>query len=129
MIDDDFDDEEDTRDGWDDDRDDDRDRGCVLGKECLVADPFHGSDECFDAEMAQNFFGGDADPSAARFEYRELAEPCGWPKPIVDRGLHPVGITWEPLGVEARTTDELRAVCAMLLRACDECDYANGERR
>lgn len=34
--------------------DDDRDR-CVLGDACCCPHPFHGADECFDAEMAQSF--------------------------------------------------------------------------
>lgn len=51
----------------DDDRDDDcepcvdeddsiRNR-CVLGEACLVADPFHTADECFDVEWAEMYFG------------------------------------------------------------------------
>ncbi len=57
----------------DDEDDDDRDdyyRGCVdddnsqwscvLGERCLVADPFHHSDECFDAEWAEAYFAEQA---------------------------------------------------------------------
>lgn len=36
-----------------DDSEDDQRAGCVLGERCLAADPFHTSDECFDAEMAE----------------------------------------------------------------------------
>lgn len=58
--------------GYDDDRDDlvddDRERdepfdsflgrreGCVLGANCIAADPFHSSDECWTAEMAEAYF-------------------------------------------------------------------------
>jgi hypothetical protein len=64
----------------------------------------------------------------ARFEYREVAVPCGWPEPVVDRGLSPVGITWEPLGMFAITPDEARAMAAMLLRAADDADAAGKEQ-
>lgn len=37
--------------------DDECDRGCVLGADCLVADPFHASAECFDVEIAKQFMG------------------------------------------------------------------------
>lgn len=40
-----------------DDSEDDQRAGCVLGERCLAADPFHTSDECFDAEMAEAFMG------------------------------------------------------------------------
>jgi len=43
----------DACDGTDDNFERDR---CVLGARCLVADPFHSADECFDAEMAEAFF-------------------------------------------------------------------------
>lgn len=52
-------------DGYDDDDlDDEPDRidvdesewRCVLGEKCLVADPFHHSSECFDAEWAEWYF-------------------------------------------------------------------------
>src|SRR5687768_5048811 len=42
-------------DGPDDYDEDDRERGCVLGKDCLAADPFHRSDECFDVAMAESY--------------------------------------------------------------------------
>ena len=32
-------------------------RGCVLGARCLAHDPFHTSDECFDTQMAEAFYG------------------------------------------------------------------------
>lgn len=35
--------------------DDSWDRGCVLGDECLFPDPFHSSDDCYNAEMAKEF--------------------------------------------------------------------------
>ena len=51
------------------------------------------------------------------------AQPCGWPEPVVDRGLSPVGITWDanPIG-ETILPDEARAIAVMLLRAADEAD-------
>lgn len=30
---------------------------CQLGKDCLVASPFHHRDECFNVEMAREMFG------------------------------------------------------------------------
>jgi hypothetical protein len=52
--DDDRDDYEDVSDGADDNYLRDR---CVLGADCLVADPYHSADECFDVEMAKAFHG------------------------------------------------------------------------
>lgn len=48
------------------DRDDDllRDR-CVLGAACCVADPYHSSDECFDAEWAEAYFAEAAESETA----------------------------------------------------------------
>lgn len=58
--------------GYDENDDEDRDEyddaadyedddggssGCVLGDACLVADPFHRSDECFDLEWAEWYYG------------------------------------------------------------------------
>lgn len=53
-------------DGYDDDRldddyepcrgDDESEWRCVLGEKCLVADPFHHSSECFDAEWAEWYY-------------------------------------------------------------------------
>jgi hypothetical protein len=40
---------------------DDRRAGCVLGEQCLAADPFHTSAECFDVEMAEAFMGPEGD--------------------------------------------------------------------
>lgn len=53
---DDFDDEEDSfgtdrPGGLDDDRD-----GCVLGERCCCPHPYHGAEECFDAEWAERYF-------------------------------------------------------------------------
>lgn len=36
---------------------------CVLGAACLVADPYHSADECFDAEMARHFMGDASEPN------------------------------------------------------------------
>jgi hypothetical protein len=60
--------------GWhDDDRIDDELRNrCVLGDECLVADPYHGADECFDVEIAKRLMGGGAHRLTGRQRTREL---------------------------------------------------------
>lgn len=50
------------------------------------------------------------------------SQPCGWPEPVVDRGLNPIGITWECLGTKAITPTESRALAAMLIRAADEAE-------
>ena len=46
--------------------------------------------------------------------------PCGWPEPVVDRGLTPVAVTWEALGIQAYTPDEVLAIAAGLIRAALE---------
>lgn len=37
---------------------------CQLGKDCLVASPFHHRDECFDADMARDMFGDSTEDPA-----------------------------------------------------------------
>lgn len=32
------------------------DQGCVLGNDCLHHDPMHSSDECFNLEMAEEYY-------------------------------------------------------------------------
>ena len=56
--------------GWDDvgPDHDERDQ-CVLGADCLVADPFHRADECFDAEVAESFMR--ADPVRSKLSGRQ----------------------------------------------------------
>lgn len=34
---------------------DEREEGCVLGAECCSPHPFHGPDECYSAEMAEDY--------------------------------------------------------------------------
>lgn len=64
-------DDEDSRDGVAyDNRDIDDSgfsrEGCVLGAECLHHDPYHSSDECFDAEWARAYYGeGETEGGAA----------------------------------------------------------------
>jgi hypothetical protein len=41
----------------DEDPDEDGETGCVLGERCLAADPWHTSADCFDAAMAEAFYG------------------------------------------------------------------------
>lgn len=75
--------------------------------------------------------------NADREEMRDLGEgiiamlgesqPCGWPEPVVDRGLHDenghAGITWNasPIG-ETMMPHEARSIAVMLLRAADEAE-------
>lgn len=56
--------------GWHDDGADEDERDqCVLGADCLVADPFHRADECFDIEMAETFMR--AEPMRAQLRGRQ----------------------------------------------------------
>lgn len=63
------DDDDDDRDDYEEIRDrieEENERWtCVLGERCLVADPFHTSDECFDAEWAEAYFAESASGDAA----------------------------------------------------------------
>lgn len=69
SYDDDEDDDRDDRDDWEEIRgriDEENERWkCVLGERCLVADPFHSSDECFDAEWADAYFAEQNDAAPA----------------------------------------------------------------
>lgn len=42
---------------------------CVLGKDCLVASPFHHSSECFDREMAERMFADQDEPPHAVYMF------------------------------------------------------------
>lgn len=48
----------------------------------------------------------------------DVPQPCGWPEPTV-KG--PRSLYWEPLGM-LLTSDEARAIAAMLLRGADEAE-------
>lgn len=81
---------DDRDDDGDDDRDDfyddDRSDGelrfhCVLGERCLVADPFHSSDECFDAEWAEAYF---AEQALEESPTEPVGEPEALPTPPED---------------------------------------------